>query len=165
MYVDIVVSRMRVIRTQRAINATPETVWSVLTDLGDYRQWNPQTTSASGTVADGGQFELHVESTQGNPVTLHPHVTHCDRPDRVEWVASLPVPGLLRAQHTFELAELPDGRTRLSNVERLSGFLVRFVTDDETYRDYEAMNDALAAQAERLERGSTESVDTAEGSV
>jgi hypothetical protein len=135
---------MREIRTEAVLDATPEAVWDVLTDLGAYAEWNPQTVEASGTVTEGERVELTVRPGGGRERTMTATVVEADPPRRLEWVATVGGRWLFSARHTFELEPLEDGRTRLVNGERLTGVLVRFAVPDDAESDYEAMNRALA---------------------
>ena len=140
---------MKTIRTSVDIDASLSTVWTILTDLRVYDEWNSQTTSASGTVAIDETVNLHVERTGSRAVDIRATVTRVDPESTLEWVARLPIPHLFTARHTFELEPLDDGRTRFVNHEQLSGLLVPFIVSDDAQQDYEAMNWALAERAEQ----------------
>lgn len=135
---------MREIRTEVVLEAPPESVWAVLTDLDAYAEWNPQTVRASGVVAAGERVELTVRPGGGRRRTMEAEVVDADAPTRLEWVASVGGRRVFEARHTFELEPLGDGRTRLHNCETLSGVLVPFVVSADAEADYEAMNRALA---------------------
>ena len=38
------------IKTEIVIHATPEKIWKILTDFGNYPQWNPFIVSVTGDV-------------------------------------------------------------------------------------------------------------------
>ncbi|MGY1796722.1 SRPBCC family protein [Geodermatophilus sp. SYSU D00525] len=48
------------LRTSVDIDATPERVWRVLTDLPAYAEWNPFVTAADGDVVAGGRLSVRV---------------------------------------------------------------------------------------------------------
>jgi hypothetical protein len=139
---------MKRIVTTVDVDAPPAVVWTVLTDLHAYDQWNPQTTRAAGAVEAGGIVRLHVEPSEGRETDLRARVTRVRPARMLEWVARLPV--LFTARHRFELVPLVDGRTRVENRESLSGLLVRFGIVNAQAADYEAMNRALKVRAEIL---------------
>jgi len=53
---------VREVRTEIVLEAPPESVWAVLTDLDAYAEWNPQTVRASGVVSVGS-MPPHERST------------------------------------------------------------------------------------------------------
>jgi len=57
-------------------------------------------------------------------VRLRATVTEYESGRRFRWVGRLPVPGLLRVEHTHEVEPLPDGRTRHVLRQRFQGALV-----------------------------------------
>lgn len=141
---------MKRIQTEMDIDAPPEAVWTALTDLSAYGEWNPQTVWASGEIRDGGEVSLRVEPTHSRPATLRARVETVEPERTLVWTARLPVPGLFTARHAFELEPRPDGGTRLRNTETLSGLLVPFVVRNGAERDYEAMNRALADRSKSV---------------
>ena len=141
---------MKTIYTSIDIDAASSTVWELLTDLEAYSEWNPQTTSASGTVAMNEVVDLHVEPTGSRTADIRATVTRFEPESALEWVTKLPIPGLFTARHSFELDDLGNGRTHFINRERLSGLLVPVVVANDAVRDYEAMNRALKEHAERV---------------
>jgi hypothetical protein len=141
---------METIRTEVTVDAPPTAVWNVLTDLDAYEEWNPQITRASGHVREGERIEIRIEPTGQRAVSMKPRVTAVDEPRKLEWVGKLSIPGVFAGRHAFELVPVDDGATRVINTEGLSGLSVRWVVDDETVDDYEAMNRALKERVESL---------------
>lgn len=137
---------MREILTEIALDASPEAVWDVLTDLEAYGAWNPQTVAASGDVVEGEPVELTVRPGGGRERTMTATVVDAETGKRLEWVATLGSRWLFSARHTFDLEPIEGGGTRLVNREVLSGVLVRFAVPDDVESDYEAMNRALAGR-------------------
>jgi hypothetical protein len=139
---------MRTIRTEREIAAPIAVVWDELTDLSSYREWNPHVVDAGGTLGEGERIEIRVSQGGGRARKIPVRVTRFDPPRTLSWRGRVLAPSVFEGEHTFELHELADDRTRLVNREAVTGVLVPFVVADEAERDYEAMNEALAARAE-----------------
>ncbi len=141
------------LRTEIEIDAPPDVVWDVLTDLDSYIDWNPFLVSSQGAVAVGERLTNRLQQPGGKAMTFHPRVTAVE-PDRVfEWLGHLGLPGLFDGRHRFELTATPAG-TRLVQSEELQGLLVRFMRgslDSKTVPGFEAMNAALKDRAERRE--------------
>ena len=138
------------LHTEIEIDASPETVWSVLTDLAAYPEWNPFITSAKGEVAEGARLVNRLEPPGGKAMTFKPTVTEVDEQRVFEWLGRFAVPGAFDGRHRFEL--VPNGHgTRLIHSEHFSGVLVpllRKSLDTHTAAGFEAMNHALRDRAE-----------------
>lgn len=138
------------LRTDIEIDAAPETVWAVLTDLDAYPDWNPFITSAEGTVAVGERLTNRLAPPGGKAMTFRPTVTEIDDGRVFEWLGRLGVPGVFDGRHRFEI-EATDNGSRLVHTERITGALVPFLKktlDTKALAGFEAMNSALKARAE-----------------
>lgn len=144
---------MKNIQTEIEIDAPPIIVWEVLTDLSSYREWNPHITAASGDLREGADVEIevqsNVESSNSRSQTMTPTVTILEPRRTLQWDGTILFSWVFEGQHTYHLEPLDDDRTKFVNNEHRSGILAPFVTSDDTWRDYEAMNQALAERAER----------------
>ncbi len=132
------------------IDATPERVWEVLTDLAAYPGWNPFIVRAEGVVETGRRLTLTMQPLGGRATTLRPRLVEVDVPRRLRWRGALGVPGLMDAEHTFTLEPRGIG-TRLIHQEDFRGVLVPFLAaslDRNTLPAFVAMNQALKSRAE-----------------
>ena len=142
------------IATEIEIDATPDTVWAMLTDLPAYRDWNPFITSAEGSVVVGERLVNRLEPPGGKAMTFKPTVTAVEDRRVFEWLGRLGVPGVFDGRHRFELVPT-DGGTRLVHTEHFKGVLVPFMKkslDSQTVAGFEAMNTALRSRAEAHDR-------------
>lgn len=138
------------LHTEIVIDAAPAIVWTILTDLAAYPEWNPFITSAEGGVAVGERLVNRLEPPGGAAMTFRPTVTEVDSGRVFEWLGRLGLPGLFDGRHRFELVPSGDG-TRLIQTERFTGVLVLFMKkalDTKTRAGFEAMNAALKTRAE-----------------
>jgi hypothetical protein len=104
---------MKTVSATIQIDAPPEAVWAVLTDLGRYPEWNPLFREASGQVAAGNRIKLRsVHPANGRLMTVQPKITVADPGAELSWVASLP--GIISGEHRFTLTPA-DGGTRLGS--------------------------------------------------
>jgi hypothetical protein len=132
------------------INASPETVWSILTDLEHYPDWNPFVVSASGTVAVGERLENRLQPPGRKPRTFKPTVTSVEPGQTFEWLGRVGFRGIFDGRHRFELRPTRAG-THLTQIEEFSGVLVRVMRralDTETLQGFHDMNAALKRRAE-----------------
>jgi hypothetical protein len=136
--------------TEIEIDASPDSVWEVLTDLSEYQQWNPFVVAGSGQVAVGEQLEVRMRQAGGKETTFKPIVTEATTPRAFEWLGQLGIPGLFAGRHRFDLVSTETG-TRLVHSEEFTGVLVPVLAktlDQKTRAGFEAMN---VAMKERIE--------------
>ena len=134
------------------IDATPQQVWDVLTDLAAYPAWNPFIVRAEGTVEPGRRLRLTMQPVGGRAMTLRPRLVEVDVARRLQWRGTLGVPGLMDAEHTFTLEPRGTG-TRLIHQETFRGVLVPLLAgslDRRTLPAFVAMNEALKSRAEHM---------------
>ena len=139
------------------IDASPTTVWNILTDLDEYPNWNPFIISASGAIDVGERLTNRLQPPNGKAMTIKPTVTAVDTQETFEWLGRLGVPGIFDGRHRFQLEATPSGGTRLVHSEHFSGLLVRAMRkslDTKTRKGFLEMNEALKTQAEAV-AGST----------
>ncbi len=132
------------------IDATPERVWEVLTDLAAYPAWNPFIVRAEGVVGPGRRLTLRMQPVGGRAMTLRPRLVEVAAGRELRWRGRLVLPGLMDAEHSFVLQPRGSG-TRLVQSETFRGVLVPFVAaslDRSTLPAFEAMNEALRKRAE-----------------
>ena len=139
------------LHTTITIDAPPEVVWSVLTDLDAYADWNPFVVEARGQVEVGHRLTNRLQPPGGKAMTFKPTVTEVDPPRVFEWLGRLLLPGIFDGRHRFELHATETGGTRLDHSEDFRGILVRPMRSslDTTTRDgFEALNRALKSRSE-----------------
>lgn len=83
------------IHTEIDIEAAPEAVWRILTDLKSYSEWNPFVVSSRGTVSVGEPLTNRLQPVGGKPRTFKPRVTIVDPPRTFEWLGHLGLPGIV----------------------------------------------------------------------
>ena len=139
---------MKTVSATIQIDAPPEAVWAVLTDLGRYQEWNPLFREASGQVAVGNRIRLRsVHPANGRMMTVKPKITVADPRAELRWVASLP--GIMSGEHRFALTPA-DGGTWLEQSETFRGILTAFAgkTFTNAEASFRALNEALKQRAE-----------------
>jgi hypothetical protein len=136
---------LRSISSTVDLDATPERVWSVLTDTAAYGAWNPFITQFDGTLQVGNKIHVRIAPPGRKPMMFHPVVTDLDPGRKLAWLGRLFVPGLFDGAHSFTLEPLADGRTRFVQSEQFRGVLVWFAGGllTNTVAGFNAMNEAL----------------------
>jgi hypothetical protein len=140
---------MTSIDTTIDIDAPPEALWEVLTELATYPEWNPHITSAEGQLTEDERLAIVVDREGDHQRNLKVIVTAVKPEEQLEWVGTVGHRYLFQGHHSFKLEPLDDNRTRFHNRERISGLLASLFTTAEPERDYRAMNEALRLRAER----------------
>ena len=142
---------MKRIETAIEIAAPTATVWGELTAVAAYPTWNPFITMFAGELRVGTPVQVRIAPPGGRPMTFRPTITEAEEGTRLGWVGKLLMPGVFDGRHSFHLEVIGRDRTRLTQAEAFSGFLVPFTgkTLEKTRRGFEAMNEALRVRAER----------------
>lgn len=102
------------------IQASPETVWALLTNAADYPNWNPTVVRVEGDIALGQRIK--VVATISPERTFSLKVTELVPQQRMVWESGLPL-GLFRGVRIFTLQASAQG-TQFSMREVFSGPLM-----------------------------------------
>lgn len=142
---------MPTIETTEFIEASPERVWQILTDIGSYPEWNPFIIEGTGQLRPGARLELKMQPPGGKTMAFRPTVLRVDPERELRWLGRLFVPGLFDGEHWFRLGVEGEG-TRLQQGEQFSGLLPHFLgqTLARTEDGFKALNTALKERAEQL---------------
>jgi hypothetical protein len=114
------------LRTFVDIDATPERVWQVLTDLPAYAEWNPLITKAEGALVVGDRLLVITPPVSAlvQP-TLRPTVLEVAPYRRVRlWsrLDRLAIPGVFDVELMMTITD-HDGGVRLWHQDRFGGLL------------------------------------------
>jgi hypothetical protein len=136
------------------IDATPERVWEVLTDVHAWPQWNRFITRAEGTFAVGERVSLTVPPLNAFlRVSLRLtvlEVTPCRRLRFGLAMARLGIPGLFSTEHTLTLSD-EGGGVRLWEDAQFRGLLVPLVSRSLNRVHSSAFDATNAALKDRIE--------------
>ena len=141
---------MKFLKTEIKINASPERVWSILTDLEKYAEWNPFIKKAKGTVRAEQRLEVLISPPNGKEMLFKPVVKSVIENSEFIWLGRFLFPGIFDGEHIFNLESL-DGQTLLVQKENFRGILVPMMwnsLDTDTRAGFELMNKALKERAE-----------------
>ncbi|MEO1144358.1 MAG: SRPBCC domain-containing protein [Cyanobacteria bacterium J06638_22] len=104
----------------KLINASPETIWSILTDSSRYPEWNTTVTKLEGTIAPGNQLNLY--STISPEKAFSIKVVEFEPSTKMVWRSGMPF-GLFQGIRTFTLAPTSNGQTTFHMEECFSGLM------------------------------------------
>ncbi|MBE7249018.1 MAG: SRPBCC domain-containing protein [Actinomycetospora chiangmaiensis] len=112
----------RVSSTAIAIPARAGMVWSVLTDLESYPDWNPFIRRAEGQRRVGARWRLELTLNGRSYRTVRVAVTCWEPGRRLTWCGGIRVPHLITGTHDFRIAETRQG-VDLVQAETFAGWL------------------------------------------
>lgn len=137
------------------VTAPAATVWSVVTDLDRYPEWNPFVVACRSTLAVGSPIAMRVRVlpfvAQPQRETIFEH----DPGRRLRYgIAPLPL-GALASSRSHEVEPVADERARYISCFELRGWLapvVEALLGRRLATGFAAMSAALVARAETLHR-------------
>jgi hypothetical protein len=100
------------------ISATPEKVWAVLVQGGDWPTWDSGVASVVGTIAPGKKIRIQSKVAPGR--TFPVKVTKFAGPGSLEFTGGMPF-GLFKGVRTYTLVADKSGGTRFSMREEYTG--------------------------------------------
>lgn len=142
----------KTITTEILIHATPEKVWSVLTNFEHYNTWNPFIKSITGNVAVGNKIKARIEPPGASGMTFKPKVLVYSEANEFKWVGHLFIKGLFDGEHCFQLIDNRNGTTTFIQSEQFGGILVPLfnkMLDTNTLEGFRQMNEKLKQEAEK----------------
>ncbi len=105
------------------IRATPDTIWSLLTDARGFSSWNSTVTSLEGEIALGSRLALRVRLDPAR--TFRPKVTKLEPAKSMEWSDGFAP--MFRGVRTFTLVPQADGVTEFTMQEAFSGAMLPMI--------------------------------------
>ena len=106
------------------INATPQTVWAILTDGPTWTTWNTTITKLEGSIVPGGKLKVFTKLSSGRAFPVH--VTEFTPPHKMVWTGGMPM-GLFKGVRTYTLTPR-DGGVEFAMLEEFSGLLAPLIT-------------------------------------
>lgn len=140
---------MHVIETHETIDASPEQVWKVLSDLEGVEKWNPVIVSVEGRAVVGENIAFQMVLPGGAKSSHKPKIIEATPHRALRWEGTVGAAWLARAVHEFHLRPSGEG-TVLTHKETFTGLLVPLVkgTLKRTEEGFGEMNRALKARVE-----------------
>jgi hypothetical protein len=141
---------VKILETEIQINASPENVWSILTNLEKYGEWNPFIIKANGKVKKGERLEVCISPPDGKEMTFKPTVKSAIENSEFSWLGRFLLPGIFDGRHIFTITKNDEGCLLLQK-EEFSGALVPLIwgsMEKKTREGFDLMNIALKQRAE-----------------
>lgn len=136
--------------TEIIIDATPEQVWSVLTDTESYPNWNEVILKMDGKIQDQAKVDvLFKAGPKAKPQLFHNHLFV---EDGVEFYWSQVQAMGIKDRHCFRVEAAEDGKTRFIQSDQVLGgltWLLGKVAVNAQLKVYPMFNRSLKAEVEK----------------
>ena len=129
------------------INASPELVWSVLTDMDKYDEWNPVMKLIEGEVSPGNRVTYLFTQDEKNQSEIPATVKQVVSNELLNQSGGMTF--ILTYDHKYVL-ESVDSQTRVTIHEDYRGIGVNFWNPAAVEKAYGRLNKALKERAEKL---------------
>ena len=106
-----------------SIKATPEKIWSLITNAAAIPRWNSTVTSIEGTIALGQKIKLKVPIAPSRTFQLK--VSEFEPNQRMVWRDGFAP--MFQGVRTYTLTPQPDGATEFAMAEVLSGLMLPMI--------------------------------------
>jgi hypothetical protein len=143
---------MKEIRAEIDIQASPEKVWQILTDLDKYPEWNPFLHHAIGKVELGAKVDVIFKSGAKN-MTLHCIVTKVEPNRELRWKYHVGFPFLFQGEHCFIIEPAGENLLHFVDKEIFTGLLIPMMVHENDRSGFEAEDQALKSRAEQFGKG------------
>jgi hypothetical protein len=139
---------MKAFSASTTIQASPRTIWQILTDASSYPEWDPNMISITGTIAPGES--LAILTTLDPNRTFNVKVTTFEPEKKMVWSSGMPL-GLFNGERTFTLEPVGEGQTRVTTREEFKGLLLPLFSKslDKTEPTFEQFVQGLKQRAEQ----------------
>jgi hypothetical protein len=121
----------RYYRDALVIEAPRGAIWSLLTDVERYGEWNPYVIRGSGDVSEGADLSLTFRPEGGDSATRSAEVLVFHPRRKFEWRTRRFLPGVLDYEQVFRVLPLGGGRWRVVQEARIEGLLAPFEDFDD----------------------------------
>ncbi len=141
----------RKIYTDILIDATPEQVWSVLTDTGSYKSWSTFMIDIQGKIREGEKITIVFKvNPKKEKLTTIDHTISVVENSEFYWAEK--GPGGIRDNHHFKVTPAEDGKTRFIQSDEIMQGITWLMGGNlsKIYaRGYGAFNRNLKTEVER----------------
>ncbi len=103
------------------IEASPETIWAILTDAPAYPEWDPGVDRIEGTIAANEKITAYTKLSPGRAFPVK--VTEFVPGKKMVWSGGMPL-GLFKGERTFTLNPRENGSIKFTVHEVFSGLLL-----------------------------------------
>lgn len=115
---------MKQYQAAATIKASPEAVWSILTDASAYPSFDPYCDKIEGEIAPGQKIKAFSKLSPGRAFPVK--VTEFEPGKRMVWAGGMPL-GLFKGERTFSLSPGENGTVHFDMREVFSGPMLALI--------------------------------------
>jgi hypothetical protein len=115
---------MKFYQASSTIQASPDTIWAILTDAPRYTDWDSGVVRVEGRITPGEKIKVVSKVNPGRAFPVK--VTEFTPGQRMAWTGGMPM-GLFKGVRTFTLTPQGNGATRLTVREEYTGPLLPLI--------------------------------------
>lgn len=135
------------VQTEVVIEASPESVWHVLTDIEQYKEWNPVFEYKQGLLQQGDKIVYKVNEAEDKSAVMSAKVKKLVPNKLLNQTGGLW--GVITFDHTHTLTKVEEG-TRVTIHEEYAGIYVNFWSEKIIATQYKKLAQALKARVNEL---------------
>jgi hypothetical protein len=109
---------MKSYEAESIIEASPDTIWAILTDASKYTAWDSGIERVEGNISDGGTISVYSKISPGRAFPLK--VIEFIPGQKMVWSGGMPL-GLFKGVRTFTLSADGKGLTHFKMREEFTG--------------------------------------------
>ena len=134
------------VKSEVIILATPDEVWSTLTDFQQIKEWNQVLIPQKGSLKEGGAITYDFYQDEGGkPATMDAKVKLVIPGKRINQVGG--IPAILTFNHNYYLEKNAEG-TQVTITENYRGMMVPFWNPDPVEQAYTRLLLSLKKEVE-----------------
>ncbi len=115
---------MKIYSATTTIQASPETIWAILTHAAGYPDWDPGVDRIEGRIAPGEKITAFTKLSPGRAFPVK--VTEFVPGQKMTWAGGMPL-GLFKGERTFTLTPRNNGAVEFTVREVFSGPLLPLI--------------------------------------
>jgi len=140
---------MKAFAVKTSIRATPELIWSLLTDAAGYTRCNNTVEKVDGKIALGERVTVRPKINPGRAFPVK--VSEFEAPGRMVWTGGMPL-GLFKGERVFTLTPGANGLVEFSMREEYTGLMAPLI--GRSIPDLQPAFDEFASDLKRAAEGS-----------
>ncbi len=141
---------MRQFAASVTINASPETIWALLTDAAGYKRWNSTVANILGRIAGGEKVTVYPATAPERGFSLK--LTQFAPPCEMVWTGGMPL-GLFTGARRYTLTPKAQDRVGFAMREEYSGLFAPLIS--RLIPDLQPSFDVFAADLKRQAEATT----------